>query len=479
MKNRTLFFILSSIGLVLGSVPLSGCGYVKSYRAKHAYSRYQAAAAAGDQEGARQALLKLVQIDQDVPDYWIALGQLQLQLGQYREGYDAFAHAHELDRTNVEVLSVMTQLALLSGQDDLAAEQADALSMLAPNNPVVILQRSDAALHAGDLAKANSGADTLLASTPNDPLARLLKARVLVSEDRADEAIKLLEDQRRVMPSDGFASKGLIAIYRSRGDWLGVARTEMDALRQHPKDTRLALRTIEALLRAGRVDQAGQVTAAFLAPGVNPQLVKAALDTWVSHAPHGAVVPGVAKLAEQSSGAQRVVFADYLNQMRKPEMASALLGPSQLPVTHVNAPLNAAVAQSLALQGRTAEAKALFDQVLMREPDQPEALRDRSALEARTGNSRQAILDAQRLVTLRPKSGGARLVLARAYLAAKNGREVRRTLWQAFQDLPDDEQVLSALRSVLVSTGDVDGQRRLNDEYADHRRLALTKDMVQ
>jgi predicted Zn-dependent protease len=160
-------------------------------------------------------------------------------------------------------------------------------------------------------------------------------------------------------------------------------------------------------------------------------------------------------------------------------MASALLGPSQLPVTHVNAPLNAAVAQSLALQGRTAEAKALFDQVLMREPDQPEALRDRSALEARTGNSRQAILDAQRLVTLRPKSGSARLVLARAYFAAKNAREVRRTLWQAFQDLPDDEQVRAALRSVLVSTGDLDGQRRLDDEYADHRRLALTKDMVQ
>jgi predicted Zn-dependent protease len=212
---------------------------------------------------------------------------------------------------------------------------------------------------------------------------------------------------------------------------------------------------------------------------VNPQLVQAALDSWVSHAPHGTPVPGISKLADQSSGPQRVAFADYFNRINKPQMASALLGPSQLPVTHVNAPLNAAVAQSLALQGRTAEAKALFDQVLMREPDQPEALRDRSVLEARTGNSRQAILDAQRLVTLRPKSGNDRLVLARAYLAAKNGREVRRTLWQAFQDLPDDEQVRAALRSVLVSTGDVDGQRRLDDEYADHRRLALTKDMVQ
>jgi tetratricopeptide (TPR) repeat protein len=424
-------------------------------------------------------LLKLVQIDQDVPDYWIALGQLQLQLGQYREGYDSFAHAHELDRTNVEVLSVMTELALLSGQNDLAAEQADALSMLDPNNRVVILQKSDAALRIGDLAKASSGADTLLASAPNDPLARLLKARVLASDGQTDEAIRLLEEQHRAMPSDGFAIKGLIALYRSRGDWLGVARTELDAFRQHPGDTGLGLRTLEALLRAGKIDVAEKLSARFLAPGTDPKIVEAALDSWAAHGPPGGLLPSAEGLANQTSGDQRVAFANYFNRMNKPQMAAALLGGSQVPVTHVNAPLNAALAQSLALQGRTAEAKALFDQVLAREPDQPEALRGRSELEARTGNSRQAIVDAQRLVTLRPKSGSDRLVLARAYLAAKNGREVRRTLWQAFQDLPDDEQVRSALRSVLVSSGDVDGQRRLNDEYADHRRLALTEDMIR
>src|SRR3546814_2603448 len=38
--------------------------------------------------------------------------------------YDAFQRAHELDRGNVEVLQTMTQLALQSGNLDLAGENA-------------------------------------------------------------------------------------------------------------------------------------------------------------------------------------------------------------------------------------------------------------------------------------------------------------------------------------------------------------------
>ena len=140
--------------------------------------------------------------------------------------------------------------------------------------------------------------------------------------------------------------------------------------------------------------------------------------------------------------------------------------------------LNAVVAQSMALQGQLGGAKALFDQVLASEPDQVEALRGRSALEARTGQSKQAIIDAQRLVTINPKAGEDRLLLAQGYLAARNGRDVRRTLWQAFQELPDDERVFAALKSVLATTGDTDGAQRLNEELADRRVTSLSKELL-
>jgi predicted Zn-dependent protease len=207
-------------------------------------------------------------------------------------------------------------------------------------------------------------------------------------------------------------------------------------------------------------------------------MVDAVLNIWSRFEPKGSTLPNGLQLANAVSGDRRLSFANYYNRIGNPKAAAALLGASQLPVTHVNAGWNAAFAQSLALQGQQEQAKALFDQVLDREPDQIVALRGRSALEARTGMTRQAIVDAQRLVTISPKAGEDRILLAQTYLAARNGEAVRRTLWQAFQELPEDERVYAALKSVLSSTGDQEGERRLNDEVADSRTTQLTKELM-
>ena len=183
-------------------------------------------------------------------------------------------------------------------------------------------------------------------------------------------------------------------------------------------------------------------------------------------------------LAQSSAGERRVSFANYFNRIGKPTLAAALLGGAQLPVSPENARWNAVIAQSMALQGRVADAKQLFDRVLQAEPDQLDALRGRSALESRAGMPREAVVDAQRLVSASPNTGEDRLLLAQAFLAAGKQKEVTRTLWQAFQDLPEDERVLGALKSVLISSGDLDGVRRLNDEFADQRKAKLVKDLV-
>jgi tetratricopeptide (TPR) repeat protein len=372
----------------------------------------------------------------------------------------------------------MTQLALLSKQVDLADEQAQSLALLSPDHPAVTLVRAYVALKAGDLDKAEAGANTLLASSPDEPFAKGLKAEVLIAKGQMDEAIALLEQQHGAAPEDRSTIRALIAIYRSREDWRNLARIEFDAHRLEPKNSTIAVDAIEAFLRAGDVATASQLSRPLLVPGANPQLLEATLSSWARYAPKGVLAPDVSKLAQASSGEQQVAFANYFNRVGKPEVAAGLLGGSQLPVTHVNAERNAVLAQSLAQQGRTGDAKRLFDLVLDREQDQVDALRGRAMLEARTGALKQAVIDAQRLVTISPKSGEDRLVLASAYLAAGNKAEVRRTLWQAFQDLPQDERVYSALRRIMASTGDAEGQRRLGDELADQRRTMLKKELI-
>jgi tetratricopeptide (TPR) repeat protein len=478
VKNRTLFFALTAAGMALGAVPLGGCSYIKAYKARSAYAEYQGAVAAGDMRAARIALLKLVRSDEDVADYWIELGKLQIQMGDYRGAYDAFSHAHELDRSNVDVLATLTQIALLSRDVDLASNQAKTLALVAPDHPVVALVRGYVAYNSGELDKAQADAEGLLASAPNEPFARLLKAAVLVQKNRVGEAAAFLEDQHRTVPQDRSTIRALSQIYRTQRDWRNLARIQSDAHRLDPTDPAPALGEVEAWLRAGDVPAAGRASAPLLSRTVDAQLVDQVLELWARFAPAGTTLPDAAKLANAVSGDSRVAFANYFNRIGNPGAAAALLGGSKLPVSRQNARWNAVVAQSLALQGRFPDAKKLFDLVLDDEPDQVDALRGRSALAARTGLSRLAINDAERLVTINPKSGEDRLLLAQAYLAARNGKQVRRTLWNAFQDLPDDERVFAALRSVLASTGDQDGARRLEEEVADRRTSTLTKELI-
>jgi tetratricopeptide (TPR) repeat protein len=477
VKIRTFFFALTLAGLTAATPLLSGCGLFGS-RAAEAYSEYQAALAAGDMTRAQVALIALVHAKEDVPDYWIELGKIDLQLGQYSQAYDAFSHAHELDRTNIDVQAALTELALLSGQVDLADEQAKTLALLAPDHPAVALVRGYVALQSGDLDKANAEADGLLANTPSDPNAKILKARILIDRKQLDDAVALLENQHQTVPDDRASIRALSALYRNRGDWRSVARLQSDLHKLDPNDPNVSRALVEASLRAGDVGTARAVSLPLLATSSSPQLIDSTLDVWASSAPSGVVLPGSGELAGAMTGERRVAFADYFNEVAKPASAAALLGRSQLPVTPANSRWNAVFAQAMALQGRTAEAKQLFDLVLLAEPDQVDALRGRSALEAKNGMAKQAIVDAQRLISVTPKTGDDRLLLAQAYLASGNREEVRRTLWQAFQDLPDDSRVFTALKNVLVSTGDLDGAKRLGDEFADQRFDNLKKDLI-
>src|SRR5215213_2606087 len=209
MNNRTLFFGLSAVCLILGSVPLSGCSYLRAREARAAYAQYQDAIAAGDMPRARRALIALVRADEDVADYWVELGKLQIQMGDYRGAYDAFSHAHELNRSNVEVLAALTQIALLAGETDVAHDHARSLALVAPDNPVVTLVDGTVAFKSGEFDKANAAADKLIARSPDDPFAKVLKARVLIASNQVDQAIALLEDQHRVVPEDATAVRVL------------------------------------------------------------------------------------------------------------------------------------------------------------------------------------------------------------------------------------------------------------------------------
>ena len=94
----------------------------------------------------------------------------------------------------------------------------------------------------------------------------------------------------------------------------------------------------------------------------------------------------------------------------------------------------------------------------------------------RIGRASAAIEDAQKLVTVLPNSARDRLLLARAYAAAGNKPWTDRTLWAAFQDIPADESIYSALR--FSTNGNADAMKELQAEYEGQRDAKLGRGLL-
>jgi hypothetical protein len=141
-----------------------------------------------------------------------------------------------------------------------------------------------------------------------------------------------------------------------------------------------------------------------------------------------------------------------------------------------SAEANAVLAEGLSQSGNLAAAKARFDAVLAFDPGNATALRGRSELELRTGNAAAAVLDAQKLVTVLPNDADDRLLLARAFGAARNKQWMERTLWSAFQDIQANEHILAALQA--TRKGDAAALADINAEFARQRDNKLNRGLL-
>jgi tetratricopeptide (TPR) repeat protein len=444
----------------------SGCS--PDARARDALTAYQSAAASNDVTGARRALLDLVRAKDDVPDYWVELGKLEASMGSYNDAYYAFSRAYELDRSNVDVLRAVTQLALRAGDLPSALSHAEELEVLSPGDPWPKLTKGWAAISEMHFDQALSAADSILANSPYDPSATVLKGRALLGMHRDDEAKALLNKQVQAQPSDVGSLQLLARIYTRENDWPKLLQVAQRLNGLVPADASYGLMVIEAALRGGNVDVARTASRRLLRPGAAPALVGSVLDVWEDYWPSPQRIDDARALAGATTTLQsRLVYAVFLSRMGSPADAVRLSSAAAtLPVDARNAEANAVLADAQSHLGNAALAKSRLDAVLAFDPGNATALRGRAELELRLGNSKAAIADAEKVTTVLPNSARDRLLLARAYAAAGNTSWVSRTLWSAFQDIPADEKLFAALET--TKKGDPDATRELQEEF-DHQ----------
>ena len=473
MKVRGPFFAACCIAATALSLTLPGCTS-REEQAQAAFGEYQAAAAAGDLIATRIALLKLVGVQDDNPDYWDRLGKVQVELGSLRDAYYAFSRAHELDRSNTDALSNLTQLALMSGDVDAAEDHAEKLALLQPDHPVIKLARAYGALKHSNFDEADRQIDPLLQAFPRDPSANLLKARVLLGRGKRNEAVRVLDAQTRGKPDDVGSWKALMALHQRDRNWPGVHLAASRLARLKPEETKPALAAIDAAFRRNDIAAALRGSERFLRPDAPADGVGQVLAIWAERWKTPAAVAEARKRSKTAGPSHRLAYATYFNMAGSPDDAAAILGGQpQLPLTPGNMSTNSLIAETLALRGQYREAKQLFDAVLAKEPDHVHALRGRINLELRMGAAKAAIKDAQRLVSVSPRSARDRLLLARAYTAAGEKRQVDRTLWDAFHDIRADFLLYETLRAHVVKSRGAEAAASVDAEFQQQQDVEL------
>jgi predicted Zn-dependent protease len=447
-------------------------------RARAALGEYQAASAANDLVGARQALLELVRAKDDVPDYWVELGKLQASMGSYSDAYYSFTRAYELDRSNADILRAVVELAMRSGNITLAQSHAQELEVLSPGDPWVKLTNGWAAFTQSHFDQALEAADAILATAPFDPAATVLKARALLSLNRQDEAMDLLTKQIQSQPSDMSSRQMLAKIYLRQANWPKVVEVASRLADANLHDQSSALMLIEAALRSGNVGAARQASLKVLTPGAGPSLIASVLDLWANYWPSTQRIQDARALADRAGGLQqRLIYASFLSQAGSPADAIRLSAPAAgLPINAHNVEANAVLAEGWSRAGNLGAAKDRFDAVIAFDPGNATALRGRAELELLTNNAAAAIVDAQKLVTVLPNSVRDRLLLARSYTAAGKKDWADRTLWSAFQDIPGDEQIYAALQQ--TRKGNMEATRELQGEFDRQRDSQIYRGLL-
>lgn len=469
--------ILRSAACLSALIAVAGCNSSDA-KANAALGEYQSAAAANDVYGARQALLKLVLAKDDVADYWVELGKTQASLGSYGDAYYALTRAYELNRSNPDLLRGLVEMALRSGNLAGAQEHAEELSVVAPGDPWIKLTKGWGAIAELRYDEALTQSDSMLADTPNSPAAKLLKARALLGLNRPDDAIKLLTDDVQSMPSDGGALGLLVKIHSRREEWAKAADYAQRLARLAPADTDNRLNLIEALLRSGNYPQARQASLDLLQPAASSNLISNVLDLWKGLWPSSQRIDDARRLAQAASTQdQKLTYATFLSSMGSPADAARLAAPSaSLPIDSRSAEANAVLGDALLKGGKLSAAKARLDAVLSFDPGNATALRARSELEIRAGNPAGAIQDAQKLVTVSQGSAEDRLLLARAYVAARQPEWSDRTLWAAFQDIPADRRIFAALAA--TRKGNTEALTELKSEFERQRDAKLSRGLL-
>ena len=397
----------------------------------------------------------------DVSDYWLLLGRINMATGDYGGAFTAYENVIQLDRSNVEAVRLLCQLGLTVRQPDKVDKYADMLMLLTPGDNLPLVMKGGAALQRGDKTAALDYADKVLAKNPADAGAQILKARVLAARRQFNDAAALIEGSLTTQGDNTPRLNFLKDLYRQSFDRPHYNFTIKRLALTNTKDPNLQLEYADMLYQTGQQAEASKVVSqVMLGRPSDIALAENILELWLTEGPDAVPMNRLAAQAAAMSLEMKSVYAQYANEIGHPEIAIAILGrETDAPLSSENSDAKAALAYAMGLQGHRSDAIGRLDDIIAFDPAQPRALLARARLSMANGQLTGAITDARKVVAGDPHNATARLALVNMLLAHGDADLAAVALREGVRAMPDDVRLTARLAKTLMASGRADAAK--------------------
>jgi tetratricopeptide (TPR) repeat protein len=448
------FFRRTSLSIVVAlSLFTAGCSDRFEVAAEHA-AIAEGQLAAGNLQAARESIQQAIIARDDVAEYFILLGRIELQSQKLPSAFNAFSRALDLQADNLEVLQAIAELGLQTARLQEAEVAADRMLLLAPGSARAMLVKGFLAIEANNLDDARRYADEIRAQNPNDEGGVILSARLQALEGDFDGALAILLRAIAAVGETEALNATLLEVYRAQGNAAGMRKTFPKIVEATGRTSVYQLDFINFLYKTSDKPAARAEALAAITAQPNDRAVLTMLTSlFLEYDATPFNAPQRDTFANSATRTTRVTIARYyLDSGQYAEAEDMLARLLDEGVTEAQA-LMARIALA---QGEAKVADKLIGNVLTRDLRNPDALIARSARHLAAGKVDEAIQDANVVVSDAPQEYGGYAALANAYLSKGSEVRARQVFERGVDFLPQSELLARRYETVLRQTGDHD-----------------------
>lgn len=449
--------------LLLALAFIAGCSD-SGQRAANLAAQAESQLQSGDLEGARANIRRAIVERDDVAEYYIILGRIEVQAKRPTSAFNAYSLALDLQADNPEVLQAIAELGLQTGRLREADEAADRMLLLMPNAVQAMLVKGFIAIDDGRINDAQKMATDILALNANDEGGIILSARLHALGGKEEEALSTINTAVAEIGETNPINLTRLELYRLKGDTERMKQILPHILKEMKTDIDYTLDYVNLLYKTGEVAKAREesVRAIEGAPR-DLELLSKLFDLWGEYDRKPLSEAQIRYFAERGTRGQQLGLARFYYESGEPERAQLLL--SQLYDQRL-LDAQALMARIMLAQGQKPGAYRLASAVLAADARNGDALLVNAARNLADGKVDRAIEDLNVVVADSPRNLAGYIALAHAYSA--KGSEIRaRQIFESGMDaLPQSLRLADAFRAYLLERGDKARAVSLDQEVA-------------